>query len=1239
MEENGRGGGSGPAPTPPHQPPLTMLSLPSPAPQDAAGSGGSSGRNGGGNTDGAGGVKRKRLAATPVAVEHRSVGGVEGTAAEASAASAAASTGALVPSTPLPPVLASAGGGDGRPSKMPRRAANVGGAGDGATASAAAVAAPADAAGLGNQDARRTGRGEDCESGNGGGGRHGHGEGGEQQQQRQDNDSQEGRPAKMPRRNNSGGGITSSAGGSDAAAPAASAAPATSVPSGIAAGRGGAPAVTERHRPSSPGRSDHGPGASVSPMPYAGRARRQPAAGSGVGISRQAARHHGGANDAGLSAGLPPAAGPGEGDNAAEGAGRSGVRVPVRARPWREVTAGDGGGGGGGGDGSGGNGSDDNAGMNAVVVRDEDAAAGAAADGREGGGREAAAELSSGEEGGEVGFVAAPRAEGLTGDDFQCNICWEMLARPVTLACGHTACESCMAKYLRAQAQAQAQIGNLRANRISCPAGCQRMIPLVLPEVTTMVQKLLTRGFPSAYRERLQETEPERALVSQVRRIADDAAAESRRRRRRPHHHAHGGIGGAVGGGGAGGGLGGMAREVVGFGNVPPGFMQGLHGQQNAARFRLDVAVPQREIPPTVARWYKYMGLALFACLCVSWQYPGNTGEGLWHPSLAFWRKNNEPAVTVTTSASEHQCVTGGGAGDADSGDCSVASDGAEKGEFNGGSSEGDSGGSLAWLFSMEMDVQEYIAHNRWNALRSFHPSTNPWSGPLFLYLEDPILLTPSSSSSSGAQATPPATAATVASSSSSSSVSSKKGPRVGGGGSSVSASPPSGWLSTLAWPVTYSLRKVGVLSSPANPSQNSSGNDHGASAAAAGEAAIGKGSGGDGGGSDDDRHECDHAPVGGGGGDGGGVGEDDEVCWREGKKAPAEVSSPVESSSAESSSVESSSTDAGNSGAEGVAGEPQQQRRIFVEFFGPVVGVFAALGLPAWLSELLTVVAAQLCPLLAAMPLLRLSPQSTKGAGGDSADDRVSHNHLSLLLSSDDLVSLDFSLDLAIYTVFTLAITTATLWRFTWKSFKRNQPRSRTLKLLLTAAASHLIREVMMIKVAFPIIEHLLFHYVLQWRRRYLLTWLALSIRVFIIRLLACLRVALLMATPFVPRGLLHTLEGVWCHLFTYLLLGTRFFNTYFVGEGPRRHVGGRAARRWVRAMREARAGAARANVPMANLAAIPNLPPLPPHRAGAAAGAAAAGADAGADAAGDAGDGDGRANGNPQGGGADVG
>lgn len=55
-------------------------------------------------------------------------------------------------------------------------------------------------------------------------------------------------------------------------------------------------------------------------------------------------------------------------------------------------------------------------------------------------------------------------------------------------------------------------------------------------------------------------------------------------------------------------------------------------------------------------------------------------------------------------------------------------------------------------------------------------------------------------------------------------------------------------------------------------------------------------------------------------------------------------------------------------------------------------------------------------------------------------------------------------------------------------------------------------------------------------------------SVRSFF-RSLACLRVALLLATPFLPRGLLNTLEALWCHVFTYLLLGTRFFNTFFVG------------------------------------------------------------------------------------------
>lgn len=44
------------------------------------------------------------------------------------------------------------------------------------------------------------------------------------------------------------------------------------------------------------------------------------------------------------------------------------------------------------------------------------------------------------------------------------------------------------------------------------------MIPLVLPQVTTMVQKLLARGFPRLYKERLREADSDGALVSQVRR-------------------------------------------------------------------------------------------------------------------------------------------------------------------------------------------------------------------------------------------------------------------------------------------------------------------------------------------------------------------------------------------------------------------------------------------------------------------------------------------------------------------------------------------------------------------------------------------------------------------------------------------------------------------------------------------------------------------------------------------------
>ena len=84
-----------------------------------------------------------------------------------------------------------------------------------------------------------------------------------------------------------------------------------------------------------------------------------------------------------------------------------------------------------------------------------------------------------------------------------------------------------------------------------------------------------------------------------------------------------------------------------------------------------------------------------------------------------------------------------------------------------------------------------------------------------------------------------------------------------------------------------------------------------------------------------------------------------------------------------------------GSDGAGEDAGN--QKRRIFLEFYGPIVGVFSAVGFPAWLAELATVAATQLCPLLAAAPLLRLNPlrmadRDTPGTFCDGIDPCDTH-------------------------------------------------------------------------------------------------------------------------------------------------------------------------------------------------------------------------------------------------------
>lgn len=71
-------------------------------------------------------------------------------------------------------------------------------------------------------------------------------------------------------------------------------------------------------------------------------------------------------------------------------------------------------------------------------------------------------------------------------------------------------------------------------------------------------------------------------------------------------------------------------------------------------------------------------------------------------------------------------------------------------------------------------------------------------------------------------------------------------------------------------------------------------------------------------------------------------------------------------------------------------------QRRLFLEFYGPLVGLFLRMGWSNRTAELLTVVATQLCPLLAASPLLRLNMRTVVSSGNTGSclgfGVRVSH-------------------------------------------------------------------------------------------------------------------------------------------------------------------------------------------------------------------------------------------------------
>ncbi|CAM9903493.1 unnamed protein product, partial [Chrysoparadoxa australica] len=96
---------------------------------------------------------------------------------------------------------------------------------------------------------------------------------------------------------------------------------------------------------------------------------------------------------------------------------------------------------------------------------------------------------------------------------FACPICWELLSRPVTLMCGHTACEACVALHFKSRTEGAGG----RNAPITCPAGCQRDLVPALPEVNTLLSTQLIQCFPEESRARAAAVKGNQTVVDEVR--------------------------------------------------------------------------------------------------------------------------------------------------------------------------------------------------------------------------------------------------------------------------------------------------------------------------------------------------------------------------------------------------------------------------------------------------------------------------------------------------------------------------------------------------------------------------------------------------------------------------------------------------------------------------------------------------------------------------------------------------
>eukprot|EP00743_Colponemidia_sp_Colp-15_P003532 GILK01003810.1.p1 GENE.GILK01003810.1~~GILK01003810.1.p1 ORF type:complete len:309 (-),score=21.42 GILK01003810.1:126-1010(-) len=83
--------------------------------------------------------------------------------------------------------------------------------------------------------------------------------------------------------------------------------------------------------------------------------------------------------------------------------------------------------------------------------------------------------------------------------ELDCAVCFKLLLNPVSIACGHTFCRTCLQSALSYRQQCPL-----------CRAPC--LISRHAPPVNVLVQTLIEKSYPNAFRQRLQEEQEEREM-------------------------------------------------------------------------------------------------------------------------------------------------------------------------------------------------------------------------------------------------------------------------------------------------------------------------------------------------------------------------------------------------------------------------------------------------------------------------------------------------------------------------------------------------------------------------------------------------------------------------------------------------------------------------------------------------------------------------------------------------------